>query len=218
MLTGTKQRLRALVMPVARAMARLGVSPDALTGIGLVTAACAGVSIALGRPTLGALWLLLNALCDILDGDVARLTRSHASRFGAFFDSTSDRVSEAFIFGGLLIGKSLHGAGADWVWMLVWLLAFTGSLLVSYARARAEGLGLSCSVGIADRTLRMVIVLIMLFTGYRRSGAFLAGLAGLAWFTVGQRVVHVGRLARQRDRELQTPAPGSAPRREESRG
>jgi CDP-diacylglycerol---glycerol-3-phosphate 3-phosphatidyltransferase len=211
MLTGTKQQLRAVVMPMARAMARLGVSPDALTAGGLVTAACAGVSIALGRPVLGALWLLLNALCDILDGDVARLTRTRASRFGAFFDSTSDRVSEAFIFGGLLIGKSLHGAGADWVWMLVWMLAFTGSLLVSYARARAEGLGLTCSVGIADRSLRMVIVLIMLFTGFRRSGLFLAALALLAWFTVGQRVVHVGRLARLRDREPQAPAVGNAP-------
>ena len=218
MLTGTKQRLRAVVMPLARAMARLGVSPDALTGAGLVTAACGGVTIALGRPALGALWLLLNALCDILDGDVARLTRRHASRFGAFFDSTADRVSEAFIFGGLLIGKSLHGAGTDWVWMLFWLLAFTGSMLVSYARARAEGLGLSCSVGIADRSLRMVIVIIMLFTGYGRSGAFLAVLALLAWFTVGQRVVHVGRLARLSDRELQARAPAGAPQREESRG
>jgi hypothetical protein len=94
---------------------------------------------------------------------------------------------------------------------LVWLLAFTGSLLVSYARARAEGLGLTCSVGIADRSLRMVIVLIMLFTGFRRSGVFLAVLAILAWFTVGQRVVHVGRLARLRDRELPPPAPGNAP-------
>ncbi len=217
MLTGTKQQLRGVVMPLARVMTRLGVSPDALTATGLVTAACAGVSIALGRPVAGALWLLLNALCDILDGDVARLTRRHASRFGAFFDSTSDRVSEAFIFGGLLIGKSLHGAGTDWVWLFFWLLAFTGSLLVSYARARAEGLGLTCAVGIADRSLRMVIVLIMLFTGFRHSGLFLAGLALLAWVTVGQRIAHVGRQARLRDRDLQAPAAANALPREESR-
>jgi CDP-diacylglycerol--glycerol-3-phosphate 3-phosphatidyltransferase len=206
MLAGTKQKLRGITLPLALALARARVAPNLLTAAGLVIAACAGLAVALGHLLLGFVLLVASALCDVLDGDVARHTPGRVSRFGAFLDSTSDRVSEAFILGGLLIGQAFHGGGFTWLWVLLWLLAFSGSFLVSYTRARAEGLGLSCQVGFADRTLRLGLVMVMLIVGFRHSAIFLAVIGLLAWFTVGQRVTHVWR---QAERAAEPPSAGT---------
>jgi CDP-diacylglycerol--glycerol-3-phosphate 3-phosphatidyltransferase len=208
MLTDAKRSLRAITLPVARWLAAAGVSPNLLTVAGLLAAALAALSLSLGNRALGIIWLLISALCDLLDGDVARLLPGRASRFGAFLDSTADRLSDALLFGGLLIGKLHHGGGIAWPWMVVWLLALTGGFLVSYARARAEGLGLDCQVGIADRALRMGIFLLLLLLGWRASGLLLALLALLAWITVGQRIRHV---ARQEAVPPAAPAAGPHP-------
>ncbi len=195
MLSETKQRLRRVLLPVARGLAAAGVLPNHLTAAGLVAAALAAVSLALGSLTLGIVWLLISLLCDLLDGDVARLRAEQTSLFGAFFDSTADRLSEALVFGGLLVGKAFHGGGCGWPWTVVWVLSLAGSFLVSYTRARAEGLGMECRIGIADRSLRMALVLLMLVLGFRWSGFFLGALSLLAWFTVVQRFIHVRRQA-----------------------
>jgi len=211
MLTETKQSLRRVLLPLARTLAAAGVQPDQLTAAGLLAAALAGLSIALGNLALGIVWLLINALCDMLDGDVARLGPRRTGRFGAFLDSTVDRLAETLVFGGLLIGRLYHGGGVGWLWMSIWLLALAGSYLVSYTRARAEGLGFGCQVGIADRSLRVVIVLILLLLGLRASGYPLALLAVLTWTTVGQRVRHVWLQDRERQAAAAAPAPAATP-------
>lgn len=204
MLIETKQNLRRIVLPLARGLAGAGILPNHLTTAGLVAAALSGVALALGNLPAGLIWLLISLLCDLLDGDVARLRGAQGSSFGAFFDSTADRLSEAIVFGGLLVGKSHHGGGLGWFWIVAWVLTLTGSFLVSYTRARAEGLGLECRVGIADRSLRMALVILMLLLGFGASVYFLAALSLLAWVTVFQRIAHV-------HRQAVAAAPGSAP-------
>jgi CDP-diacylglycerol--glycerol-3-phosphate 3-phosphatidyltransferase len=191
MLVETKQKLRRPMLPVARGLSRLGITPDALTVAGLVIALLAGAALALGHPLVALIGLLLSGL----DGDVARLRPDRDRRFGAFLDSTADRIGEIAIFAGLLLHR-VHLGAPSRLWALCWLLALTGSLLVSYARARAEGLGITCRIGLADRSVRLILILAMLIAGLGRSGPFLALLAVLSWITVIQRTVHVRRAAR----------------------
>lgn len=195
MLVETKQRLRRPMLPVARAISGLGITPNALTVAGLLIALLAGAALALGNSLAALIALLFSGLCDLLDGDVARLRPDRDRRFGAFLDSTADRISEIAIFAGLLLYQ-VHLGAPSRLWTLAWVLALTGSLLVSYTRARAEGLGVACRIGLADRSVRLVLVLAMLIAGLSRSGPFLALLAALSWITVLQRTVHVGRAAR----------------------
>jgi phosphatidylglycerophosphate synthase len=195
MLVETKQRLRRPMLPVARGLSGLGITPDALTLTGLLIALLAGAALALGHPLAALVGLLLSGFCDMLDGDVARLRPDRDRRFGAFLDSTADRVGEIAVFTGLLLHR-VHLGAPGRLWALCWVLALTGGLLVSYTRARAEGLGIACRIGLADRSVRLVLVLAMLIAGLQRSGPFLALLAVLSWITVLQRTVHVRRAAR----------------------
>lgn len=192
MLENAKRTLRKPLAPLVRALDSAGCKPDYLTLGGVLAAALSGIALASGNRTLGIFWLLVSLLCDLLDGDLARVGRSGQTRFGAFLDSSSDRVSEAFFLGGLIIGR-FYQVGLSWSWILVWVMALSGGFMVSYVRARAEGLGLSCSVGLGDRATRMVILVVLLLFGYRASGWFLLVLAALSWFTVYQRVVLVWR-------------------------
>ena len=194
MLMETKQRLRQPLLPLARGLAGLGIGPDALTAIGLLIALVSGAALTLSHPWVAIVGILLSGLCDLLDGDIARLLTGRDRRFGAFLDSTADRVAEICIFGGLILQRVRIGT-LTLPWVLAWLLALTGGLLVSYARARAEGLGIVCRVGLADRSVRLVLILAMLFAGLAHSGPFLGLLALLSWITVAQRVVHVRRAA-----------------------
>ena len=212
MLLETKQKLRGVILPLARWCAAAGILADQLTLAGLVAALFSGLAVALGNPLLGFIWLLVSALCDLLDGDVARLSGRDVSPFGAFLDSTSDRVAELLVLGGLLIGQGAQGGGVGWFWAVLWLLALSGSYMVSYARARAEGLGLSCRVGFGDRSLRLLLLMLLLIFGFRASGVFLALLAVLAWFTVGQRLLHVYRITRPAAAEAGSAASPDASR------
>jgi CDP-diacylglycerol---glycerol-3-phosphate 3-phosphatidyltransferase len=193
MLIEAKQKLRQPLLPVARLLSGLGIGPDLLTAAGLLAAVFCGIALVFGRVLAAILALVASGLFDLLDGDVARLRPGRDRRFGAFFDSTSDRVTEICLFGGLLLHRVRFGPAPSWPWTLAWLLALTGGLLVSYARARAEGLGIECRVGIADRSVRLVLVVVMLIAGQRHDEPFLWVLAALSWITVFQRVLHVRR-------------------------
>jgi CDP-diacylglycerol--glycerol-3-phosphate 3-phosphatidyltransferase len=197
MLTDLKLRLRRPLLPLARGLAHLGVGPDALTAAGLLAAVLAGAALTMGRSLPAVVLLLLSGLLDLLDGDVARLQARRDNRFGAVFDSTADRVAEICVLGGLLLGRVRLGPSPTWPWVLAWLLALTGGLLVSYARARAEGLGIECRVGVADRGVRVALVAALLVAGARFAGPLLAVLAALSWITVVQRLTHVHRLVRR---------------------
>ena len=210
-----RQGARPLIAPLAGGLARLGVSPDHVTVAGLAVSLVAAVAFFEGRFRLGAALLALAGLCDILDGELAR-RRGTRSRFGAFLDSTFDRLADAVVLGGIAgfylvhlvelvmepqraveeIGRGLTPS----TWALVSLTAvaaLVGSLLVSYARARAEGLGLECKVGWLERPHRMVLLMLAgaFGVGPWMSGALLL-LVVLSFVTVGQRVAHVWKITR----------------------
>ena len=149
-----KQRVRQGVRPLAAALARAGVTPNALTVTGLLLSIAVGVLLALGYEVRGGLLFLFAGLFDTLDGAVARQT-NRVTVFGGFLDSTLDRYAEAFVFGGLLI--TYTGRGLVIEAGLVYAVII-GSLMVAYARARAEGLGLDCEVGWLQRPERIALL------------------------------------------------------------
>ena len=190
-----------LVGPLARAFIRAGVHPNVITTIGTLIVVASGVAFGFGEIRLGGLLLLASGLFDILDGQVARLG-GMTTTFGAFYDSTLDRVGESAVFAGLAIYFERGGVppGRETLAMVLALGALAMSLLVSYARARAEGLGLECTVGIAGRAERILLLgAPALFFGPGRDGVLLfwivAILALAATVTVVQRVLHVARIA-----------------------
>lgn len=137
---------------------RAGVHPDALTVMGLILVMIAAVFIGQGQTQLGGLILVLGLPLDALDGAVARAMQ-RKDRFGAVLDSTLDRYADGFIF----VGLSYYFAVQDrYEMMLLALLALLGSFLVSYVRARAEGIGLSLKEGLFTRFERVLIILIVL--------------------------------------------------------
>ncbi len=188
-----KERVRSLISPLARVLANMGVSPDHLTLAGLITSAGAGVLVALGYFPLAALALFLGSLCDVLDGAVARVS-GRSSQFGAFLDSTIDRYAEMFYFAGLLVYFSRIEPSTTYA-LLVFLSA-GGSFMVSYTRARAEGMGLRCDVGIMERPERLILLLVATVIGPVAIRVTLWILLVLVTYTSLQRIHHVFRETR----------------------
>ena len=151
-----KDKGREILAPLVGVLANLGVTPTGVTLFGLGLHVLGAVVIGFGSLAGGGFILLLAAVCDALDGALARQT-GQVSRFGAFLDSTIDRVDETVVFAG--IAAYYLGSPSGWgdVWAVVSLLALAGSLITSYARARAEGLGLECSVGVFERPERIAV-------------------------------------------------------------
>jgi CDP-diacylglycerol--glycerol-3-phosphate 3-phosphatidyltransferase len=146
----------AVVNPLAERLIRSGVRPNTITTIGTGLVLVSAIVYATGHIRLGGLLLLLSGVADTLDGQVAR-GGAMVTRFGAFYDSTLDRVGDGATFIG--IGAFLLTA-PDVAYripaVVMCMIAILGSVLVSYARARAEGLGLDCKVGIAQRAERVL--------------------------------------------------------------
>ena len=155
------QRFRAfwagLFTPLARLLLRLGVSPDAVTLVGTVgVSAPALVLFPQGELGLGTVVITLFVFSDLLDGTMARLS-GRTSRFGAFLDSTLDRMADASVFAGLVL---FYAGRGDLLHVSLALVCLVAGALTSYARARAESLGFQAHVGIAERADRLVVVLI----------------------------------------------------------
>jgi CDP-diacylglycerol--glycerol-3-phosphate 3-phosphatidyltransferase len=156
-----KQKARSMagrvIDPVARFLLKLGVSPDAITVLGTV-GVCVGALYFFpqGRLFAGVLVIMVFALSDMLDGSMARVS-GRSGPWGAFLDSSLDRIADAAIFGGLVLW--FLGDGNDTILGALALYCLVGAALVSYVRARAEGLGLRAAGGIAERTERIVLVL-----------------------------------------------------------
>jgi phosphatidylinositol phosphate synthase len=193
----TKAGLSRMLDPLARALLRAGVSPDMVTVAGTAGAVAAALTLATrGRLIPATVVVTLCALLDVLDGAMAR-ARGWSTRFGALLDSTMDRVADAAVFGALVYWLAVSGRRATAV---AALLSLALGLLVSYVKARAEGLGLSADVGIAERFERLVIVGFGgLAYGFGVPYALEVALwlvVGLSALTVVQRLVHVYRLDR----------------------
>ena len=137
---------------------------------------------------------LFGRAVDMLDGSLARMTQK-VTPFGAFFDSTLDRASRASCWPRSPIAFAEQGQSID---VAVVVVALTGSILVSYTRARAEALGLECKVGIMSRPERVMLITVGLLFGVLPYAIYI--LAALTAFTVGQRVVHVHRQIRAAER------------------
>ena len=173
--------------PIGRLLGRLGVSPNALTVSGYLLNLVVMYVLATGRLQLGGVLVALAGLFDGLDGAVARAT-GRASAFGAFFDSVTDRFSEGTVFFGLFLWYLHTGAQLELALIYVALL---GSIMVSYTRARAEGLGIECKIGLLTRFERVALLAIGLIAQQVR--LVLWAIAILANLTAVQRMYHVWR-------------------------
>jgi len=181
---------RRLVDPLVALLARLGLTANQVTVAGLALAVVAGILAGLGHLRLAATCLILSSLGDLLDGQLARRT-GQAGPLGAFLDSCFDRLAEGAIFLGLIVH---YGATSPWM-VVVAGVALIGSFMVSYARARAEGLRYSCQVGLMERPERLILLIVaLLLGGWVLAGGLLV-LAALSMTTFLQRLRHVVRLA-----------------------
>ncbi|NBE98228.1 CDP-alcohol phosphatidyltransferase family protein [Nonomuraea sp. KC401] len=199
MLKLLRPAMTRILTPLGRALAGRGIGPDAVTAIGtLGTVVSALLLFPLGHLTAGALVITVFVLFDLLDGVVARLGGKGGSTWGAFLDSTLDRVADAAIFAGLIL---YFVAGGDTLMAAVTLVCLVAGAMVSYAKARAEGLGLTADVGLAERPERLVVALVAAFLAglgvpyVLAAGMWLLAVASL--ITVGQRVVAVYHQARE---------------------
>jgi CDP-diacylglycerol--glycerol-3-phosphate 3-phosphatidyltransferase len=189
--------MRDGLAPLARSLAAAGIAPNAVTVSGvLITLAGAAVLVAAG-PLPALVPLILGALADAVDGQLARLS-GRVTAFGSFLDSTLDRVSDASVYAAAAL---IAVRTSDEPLALVALWAIVAAFLVSYARAKAESLGLQAGVGVAPREARSVLVLLGValwgVTGERAVFALaIAITAILATITAAQRVRHVARQQR----------------------
>jgi len=201
----TREAFQRILDPITGVLMRTPITPNALTIMGAVVNALIGVLVAAGNLTLGGVVWLMSGLFDSLDGALARRI-GVTSKFGAFLDSTLDRYSEAFVLLGLLIYTGDRGLVLEQRLVFATLV---GSLLISYTRARAEGLGIDCKVGLLTRLERFLILSFMLILQQVTPGLIV--LATLTHVTVIQRVLHVRRSLRRiehtsNDSELTTGA------------
>lgn len=176
---------KGILDPIGGFLNRLGLTPNSITLLGLAGATVGAYHIAQGKMTSGAFVLLASVLVDTIDGTMARL-RGDPSDFGAFVDSVSDRYAELITFGGLLYyflsQESYSG-------VMVTFAAAAGSVIVSYVKARAEGLGFSAKAGILTRVERYLVLIPLLV--FNLPFLAVSVIAVLGNFTALQRVLHV---------------------------
>ena len=186
---------------IARRLVKIGVTPNALTLAGAVVTAGAGVCYALGAGrdysflVWGAVLLIVASACDMLDGAVARIGRK-ASVFGEFLDSTLDRFSDFSIYAGMAIGYASLGP-ANITFVLLAMLSFFNSIMISYAKARAENLIDSCGVGYWQRGERSAAVLIATFAN--NLPALLVQQATLPMLTVLRRIFYTKAVTEEKE-------------------
>ncbi len=183
------QSLRPLLTKILNPIAsRFNVNPNIITVISPFIALIAAYGFANHLLILGTVAILASGFLDVLDGAVAR-HHNRSSRFGAFLDSTMDRFADAIIYIGIVFGGY-----CDW---FIGVLAIHSAICVSYVRARAESQGVDCNIGIAERAVRMIILMIGALIGYFCGDIYFTYiiyiLVILSYFTVGQRVLHVWR-------------------------
>lgn len=178
--------------PIGSLLGRSGISPNAVTLLGLVVQVPVAYLIVVDRLVAAGVVAIVAGLLDTLDGAVAK-ARGLTTKFGALLDSTSDRLSDALVFLSIAWLYLTEGkyAGEKWVAALA-LATVVLSFLVSYVKARAEGLGFECNVGLIERAERLIIVIIgLIFNQVLPATLALLALASL--FTLAQRLVHVRR-------------------------
>jgi CDP-diacylglycerol--glycerol-3-phosphate 3-phosphatidyltransferase len=191
-----KELGRAVLGPIVRLALRLHLSPNVITMLGFLIVLAAAAVIALGYLLVGAAILVGGSALDAVDGALAR-ARGGGTAFGSFLDSTLDRAGEAGVYLGIAAYYLANSPDPTWP-VLAAILALAGSFMVSYSRARAEGIGLTAAIGLAPRTERVVLIV----AGLGLAGLGLSpALSGVLWViaaltvaTTAQRIWHVWRL------------------------
>jgi CDP-diacylglycerol---glycerol-3-phosphate 3-phosphatidyltransferase len=197
-----------IIEPFAEWLVRAGVGPNTITTIGTLTYIVGGGIYASGHIMIAGWWLGLTAMFDVLDGKVARAS-GRTTVFGAFYDSTLDRVADGAVMGGLAVffarNDVLHGvphwAGTPMVALTI--LGIIGTFLTSYTRARAEALGLDAKVGMMQRPERVTLLSARAFFGLALNGWVLMSIVAIlsvtAWITAVQRIMYVYRVTQPID-------------------
>ena len=180
-----------LVVPTAKALGRLGLTPNGLTLIGLALILVTAIVLAKDHNVWGGALFVVAGIFDALDGTLARVT-DRKTHFGAFLDSTCDRYADAAILFGVMVPFLQRGQQMQ---VMLAFIALVGSVLVSYTRARAEGLGLECKVGLLTRFERFIIIAIGLFFNWVTPMLWV--MAILTNVTAVQRIVHVWTITRE---------------------
>ncbi len=187
MLEKIKEYTRGALRPLAKKITN--INPNTLTLLGLLLSLVSGFLFASREALLAGVFLLASGFLDALDGEVAR-ENNRITGFGGFLDSVCDRFADAAV----LIGAMYGGMAAippfpDW---FMGALAITGSLMVSYTRARAEAAGARASVGFGERPVRMLIIVIGAFLGMVNRAILLVVI--ISFITVIQRIAHVRKI------------------------
>jgi len=190
---------KGVLDPIGAFLNRIGLLPNTLTIMGLIGNAVGAVFLALGNITVGGLIVLLMGPIDALDGTMARL-RGEPTEFGAFVDSVTDRYSELIILGGLLI---YYLQQQNWLACGLIYLAAVGSVMVSYTKARAEGLGFEAKVGVLTRLERFLVIAPCLIFNVPMVALWV--VAVLSNFTALQRIWYVRRQAAEQRKMLFPP-------------
>lgn len=175
-----------IIDPIVTFLARHGVSPDWLTVIGMLAHFGIAWLIANGYMQWAGVTIIFVAPFDALDGALARKLGGQTNGFGAFLDSTLDRLAEIILFGGFLF---YYGHTGQELLTVTAYIGLSGSLMVSYTRARAEALGYTCKIGIMSRVERYAVLTLSLLIA--RPDLGLIVVATFAYITVAQRIFHV---------------------------
>jgi CDP-diacylglycerol---glycerol-3-phosphate 3-phosphatidyltransferase len=176
---------------VGAVLARTQLSPNTFTVLGLLLNIVVAVIIASGNLVLGGIMALVAGAFDMVDGAVARVTQ-RITRFGGFLDSSLDRYSESLVYFGLLyyLVETDQGIAA----IMLCFATLTGSVMVSYTRARAEAIGVNAEVGMFARAERIILLAVLLILGFPVLALWI--LAILTNVTTAQRIYHVWRQTR----------------------
>lgn len=172
--------MQAFLDVIAGGLGKIGCTPNILTLVGFLAMCGIGVVLACGNFAFGGLLIIAAGIFDALDGSLARLT-NRTSKFGAFLDSTTDRFAEGAIYFGIMY--ALMQRGITWVAYLIFFVLL-GSLMVSYARARAEGIGVEMKEGMLTRFERIALLILgLILTAFFGDVPILIVLGFLAVFT-----------------------------------
>lgn len=212
-----------IIDPVADWLVARGVHPNTITTIGTLCTLIGGIIYASGHIRTAGWFLGLTALFDVLDGTVARRT-GRSSVFGAFYDSTLDRVSDGAVLGGLVYFYAFNPRYSSHAMLVVTLIGLIGAYMTSYTRARAEALGIDAKIGVLQRPERVTLLSApQAFFGLALGGWVLAAIIVLltvtAWITVVQRFMFVHAATKvpaidaSRGESVPVAAPQALPRR-----
>jgi phosphatidylglycerophosphate synthase len=188
-----ENRVTNLVKHISKLLANIGTSPDFITIISLILGITTGILLAFGHFHWAFLFGFLMGMCDIIDGQIAGISNKQ-SRFGSVLDSVVDRLTDFLLFGGLGVYYYLNHQ--PW-WILITTLAIIGCYEVSYIKARSEGVGLNCNVGLVQRSERLILLGIGVLFGGIVLKVIVVILTVLSYFTAVQRLIFIRKSSQQ---------------------